>query len=75
MENNDVKFQHIAMLAENSQSATVKSLLYLLELMIADARISNDTATGGDFIRNQGKISGYKLLREYITRPAIPKIR
>lgn len=75
MENNDVKFQHIVMLAENSQSPVVKSLIALLELMITETRAENDDAAGDTFIRNQGRITGYKLLREYITRPAIPKLR
>ena len=69
MEKSDIKIQHISLISENIQSPLVKAMLMLLGLMIDETRVENDIASGDEILKNQGRIAGYKTLRDYIVRP------
>lgn len=71
MEKIDVKTEHIATLSENIQSPLVKTMIILLQILIDEARVENDIAIGDEILKNQGKIAGFKTLREYIIRPQV----
>lgn len=65
----------ISELYEHRSESTCSSVLKLLEILIQEARESNDSATVRGILRTQGEIKGYKTLQEYILRglPGIEK--
>lgn len=56
-------------LHENMASPYLQNVLSLLEILIHEARVSNDTADGAAVINNQGIIQGYQRLKDYIVKP------
>jgi hypothetical protein len=73
---NAPKAEIIAFLYSVRNEASVRALLNLLDIMINDLRIDNDTAERDDVFRNQGGIDVLKELKDKLTRalPTIPKI-
>lgn len=53
-----------AMRTEFSMSKTIE----LLDILISETRIENDTVEESNIKFNQGKIEGYTRLKEYIER-------
>jgi hypothetical protein len=53
----------------------VQNVVKLAEILIAEARIDNDTATPERVLKNQGKIEGFLSLVMYIQRglPGVQK--
>lgn len=53
-----------------------KKLLDLLDILIKEARLENDTILKDNLQFNQGKIAGWGQLRDYLVRgvPGPPKI-
>lgn len=56
---------------------SMQNMIKLIDLLIQEARVDNDVADTTVFLQNQGKISGYSVLKEYIERglPALSKVR
>ena len=54
----------------------IQNIQKLLDILIAEVRLDNDTADDVQFRTNQGEIKAYMKLREYILRglPAINKV-
>jgi hypothetical protein len=53
----------------------VRNLLSLIDILVTETRLENDTAEGNELYRNQGKIQGLVDLQESIIRglPATQK--
>lgn len=47
---------------------SVRNIMKLLDVLIDETRISNDSVEGNDIYRNQGKIQAYQALKEIIER-------
>lgn len=62
------KVELIGRLMSVRQEPTCRVFMALLDLLIEETRVNNDTAEGGTLWRNQGKIEGYKELIEIITK-------
>lgn len=45
-----------------------QNILRLLEILIQEVRVDNDTAPAEIVVKNQGKLYAYTLLQEYIVR-------
>ena len=48
--------------------STCKNVLKLLEILLSEVRLDNDTADESNFRINQGEIKGYLTLKDYIER-------
>lgn len=58
----------IAELSASHGEPGLQNLVKLLEILVQEARVSNDTATGAEVAANQGEIRAYLQLRECILR-------
>lgn len=47
---------------------SVRNIMRLLDVLIDETRISNDSVEGNEIYRNQGKIQAYQALKEIIER-------
>ena len=45
---------------------TCRNVLKLLDILISETRLDNDLADTSSVLKNQGKIAGYRTLKEYI---------
>lgn len=54
----------------------IQNILKLLDILIQEVRLDNDTADDVQFRTNQGQIKAYLTLKEYILRglPAINRL-
>ena len=52
---------------------SIKNVLKLLDILIQEVRIDNDTADEVQFRTNQGEIKAYRTLKDYIER-GIPSV-
>lgn len=57
-----------AEIASQRMEPTSKNIQTLIDLMVADIRLENDTAMVKGLIRNQGKIAGLLQLKDVITK-------
>jgi hypothetical protein len=75
MQANIQKATFIVQLNANKTDERVRNLISLLDILITETRIENDTAEVLQLYRNQGKIQGYIDLQESIQRglPATQK--
>lgn len=62
------KVELIGRLYNSRQDPVGKDLLALLDIEIDEVRADNDTAEGMTIFRNQGKIEGYKELKDIIIK-------
>lgn len=65
----DLKRNPIIILQQNLHAAPVQAMVHLIDVIITETRIDNDTATVKKFWENKGKLNGLKLLRDYILKP------
>lgn len=70
---NRPKAELIVELCGSQQEQSIKKVLKLLEILIQEVRVDNDTAGPDTFRINQGEIRGYMKLKEHIERglPAV----
>jgi hypothetical protein len=74
----DVKKAALILDLHNAQKETyVKYVLELIEILINDARVDNDTVPVENFRLNQGEIKGLVRLKEHIVRglPGVQKVQ
>lgn len=64
----------IAELCGAQRENSIQNVLKLVEILINDARVDNDTVSPDNFRLNQGEIRGYNRLKEYILR-GIPSVQ
>jgi hypothetical protein len=67
------KLQIIVDLFENNSCSFSKNTIMLLNVLIEEARVSNDDAEGPEVVRNQGKIIALKSVRDYILKGIPPR--
>lgn len=65
---NKAKAELISELCGAQKDHVCQNLFKLLEILISEARLDNDTAEENIIYRNQGKIQGFLELKESITR-------
>jgi len=74
MLSNRTKAELISNIHERKSESAYQDLNLLIDILINEARIDNDTADSGTFNSNQGKIKAYLALKDYIDRglPSVP---
>lgn len=68
MSTNHPKATLITELHLSRNESTCQNVKKLLELLMCETRLDNDTASGEVILRNQGKIVGFLQILEYIER-------
>ena len=69
---NKEKLELIFEISTHKGEPLCKSIAKLLELLINEVRVMNDTASDNDYRINQGEIRGYSRLLDYIEK-GLPK--
>jgi hypothetical protein len=54
---------------------SIRKVVALLEILINETRVDNDTASKDQFLHNQGKIQAFLSLKEYIERGIPARVR
>jgi hypothetical protein len=62
------KNEIIALIQANNASLPVRNVVSLIQILIQEARESNDDAEPQEVLRNQGQIKGLKALMDDITK-------
>jgi hypothetical protein len=65
---NPEKGKLILELSAGKDDLMVKKTMDLVDILINEVRVDNDTAQKDDFLRNQGEIRGFNRLKEMILR-------
>ena len=65
---NRPKAELVTELFVSRNESICQNILKLLDILISELRVENDLAEGNTFIRNQGKIQAYLILKEYIEK-------
>ena len=68
MLNNKVKAEVIFELSGARGDSMCQNFLKLLDILIEEARIENDTTCPEDFRLNQGQIKAYKTIKDHIEK-------
>lgn len=68
-EEHDKKIRLIRAINQEFSGQMHKPVLDLIDVLINETRIDNDTAQGRQFLMNQGKVAAYMQLRAYIVKP------
>jgi hypothetical protein len=68
MYTNIKKSDLITELHEHRSESTCTAVLSLLDILITESRLENDTARIRKVLKNQGKIEGFVELRDHILR-------
>ncbi len=58
----------ISEINSNKNNPTCRNFSQLLDILIAEVRVDNDTAGRDDFPVNKGRIDAYKTVKEYIEK-------
>jgi hypothetical protein len=65
---NKVKAELILELYGSQSDNSMRNLVKLLDILISETRLDNDTAELDGVKRNQGEIKAYSTLKEFILR-------
>jgi len=65
---NRQKAELIFEISGSRAESVCRNILSLLDILIDEVRIENDTAAPDTFMQNQGKIKAYTALKDYILR-------
>ena len=67
------KVEAIVKIFENNACELAHYLIILIDILIEEHRVANDDADGSELVRNQGKITALKDLRNYVLKGVPPK--
>lgn len=62
----EIRQQVSKAIKELHESPSVQKVMPLIDALIEESRVQNDTATVEEVVVNQGKIAGWKELKEYL---------
>lgn len=65
---NPAKSEYISAVHQCRAEATCQLVNKLLDILISETRIENDTVLDSELKLNQGKIAGWRELKDYIER-------
>lgn len=62
----EIRQQVSKAIKELHDSPSVPKVIALIDALVEEVRVQNDTATAEEVVANQGKLAGWKELKEYL---------